>query len=258
MRSRKWGSLASALGCAGLIVATATSADTLETIMDVRSQTTVAAQRSQDTIDDLSALTQDMLSEYRATNQEIDQLRVYIRQLEELVDSQESEIVSKEAQIDEVTRVERGIMPLMAEMLDSLEEFVELDVPFLLDERRARVQRLRRLLERADVTVAEKYRRLTEAYQIENDYGRKVGVYREPLDIDGETREADFLRIGRLILIYRTPDEEQAGVWDPGQNDWVSLDGDYRTDIRRALRMARDQEAYDLLHLPVPAAEALK
>ena len=250
--------MASALACAGLIVATATNADTLETIMDVRTETTVAAQRSQDVIDTLTSETQDMLSEYREANAEIDQLRVYIRQLEELVDSQESEIASKEAQIEEVTRVERGIMPLMEEMLDTLEEFVELDVPFLLDERRNRVQKLRRLLARADVTVAEKYRRLTEAYQIENEYGRKVGVYREPLEIDGELREADFLRIGRLILIYRTPDEAQAGVWDTRQNDWVSLDGDYRTDIRRALRMARDQEAYDLLHLPVPAAEALR
>ncbi len=166
---------------------------------------------------------------------------------------QESEIASKEEQIDKVTQVERGIMPLMEDMLVSLEEFIQLDVPFLLEERMDRVQRLRRLLVRADVTVAEKYRRLMEAYSIENDYGRKVGVYREPLDVDGEERQADFLRIGRLILIYRTPDEEVAGVWDPRQREWVSLDGDYRTDIRRALRMARDQEAFDLLHLPVPA-----
>ena len=89
-----------------------------------------------------------------------------------------------------------------------------------------------------------------EAYQIENDYGRKVGVYREPLEINGEIREADFLRIGRLILIYRTPDEEVAGVWNQRTGEWEDLNGAYRTDIRRALRMARDQESYDLLHPP--------
>ena len=256
----RWRDLGSAVLCGALIAAPAVGVgdDQLDEIVDLRSQMHIAAARSQEKIDTLTSETQDLFSEYREANQEIDQLRVYIRQLEELVADQESEIASKEEQIDKVTQVERGIMPLMEDMLDSLEQFIRLDVPFLLEERTDRVARLRRLLGRADVTVAEKYRRLMEAYSIENDYGRKVGVYRGPHVVDGEERQADFLRIGRLILISRTPDEEFAEVWDQRERKWSSLDGEYRTDIRRALRMARDHEAFDLLHLPVSAPEAAK
>ena len=40
--------------------------------------------------------------------------------------------------------MERQITPLTLKMIDSLGQFVNLDLPFLLDERRQRVARLRR------------------------------------------------------------------------------------------------------------------
>ena len=83
----------------------------------------------------------------------------------------------------------------MLKMIDALDQFVELDMPFLLEERRQRVAFLRTLLERSDVTVAEKFRRLLEAYEIENDYGRTIESYKGSLDVDGASREVDFLRI---------------------------------------------------------------
>ena len=91
-------------------------------------------------------------------------------------------------------------------------QFVDLDVPFLLEERKERVAKLNELMERDDVTVAEKFRKVTEAYQIEMDYGSTIEPYKDTVNIDGGTREVDFLRVGRVSLIYQSQDGQVSGA----------------------------------------------
>jgi hypothetical protein len=160
--------------------------------------------------------------------------------------------------IDQVSVIERQVTPLMLKMIDALEQFVELDVPFLLEERRNRVAFLGTLLERSDVTVAEKFRRLLEAYEIENDYGRTIEAYKGSLEVAGAVREVDFLRIGRTALLYQTVDAEHFGMWDTTKREWVPLSAEYRNQIRSGIKMARKQVAPNLLILPIPTPEAVQ
>jgi len=158
-------------------------------------------------------------------------------------------------QIESVTVIGREVTGLMLRMVESLDQFVDFDVPFLPDERRERVERLKVLMDRADVTNAEKYRRILEAYQIENDFGRTIEAYRGSLEGDGDTRTVDFLRVGRVALIYQTLDGKKVGVWSQSDQSWQPLDGSYRPAVRQGLRIARKQAAPDLLRLPIPTAE---
>ena len=96
---------------------------------------------------------------------------------------------------------------------------------------------------------AERYRRLLEAYQIELDYGRTLVAYSGKLP-DG--REANFVRIGRVSLMYRTADGEEAGYWDIGQKQWV-VANEYNKAIENAVMMATKELAPELLMIPVPA-----
>jgi len=118
---------------------------------------------------------------------------------------------------------------------------------------------LRHDLDRADVPLAEKYRQVMEAYRIELEYGRKIDTYKDTITIDGEPREVDILRVGRIALLYQTHDQEQAGFWNPGSGGWEPLDsGDYGAAIRQGMRMANKQAAVELLMLPVAAPEAAR
>jgi hypothetical protein len=137
-----------------------------------------------------------------------------------------------------------------------LKRFLEADLPFLLPERRKRVAFLETLLERSDVTVAEKFRRVLEAFEIENDYGRTVESYRDSLELGGATREVDFLRIGRVALLYLSVDGSLYGEWNREQKTWSPLPGGYRSQIREGIRIAQRQVAPNLLLLPVSAPEA--
>ncbi len=142
--------------------------------------------------------------------------------------------------------------PLMLRMIDALEATVDLDLPFLLDERTEDIAALRTLMTKASVSTSEKYRMIMETYQNENEYGRTIEAYRANLEIDGGVVKVDFLRFGRIALVYQTLDGRGAGVWNQQAHSWDKLDPSYRTAIREGLRIARKQSAPDLIRLPLP------
>lgn len=233
----------------------------LDDIVKERVADNKSSTKSQQNVDKFSDQTDALLSEYKVVLQQIDALRVYNKQVEVLIAAQETEMTSLEGQIDGVELIGRQITPLMLEMIAGVESFVELDVPFLLDERRGRVAVLREIMGRADISDAERYRRIMEAYQIENDFGRTIEAYRADLTQGGTTRSVDFLRFGRIALMYQTQDSTETGIWDAksGANgEWVVLPAEYRGPVRQGLRIARKQVAPDMLQLPIAAAEGAK
>lgn len=232
-------------------------AQELEEVIGAEKQLQRGAARSQQSVDRLSDETRRMLDEYRSATRRAQTLSVYNRQVEGLIAAQEEELASLSRQIEDVTGIEREILPLIAQMVRALEDFVELDVPFLLEERRERVVNLKRLMARPDVSASEKYRRVLEAWQVENDYGRAVEAYGGTLKLGDETRSVDFLKLGRVAFLYLTRDGREAGVWDPGSGAWVDASG-YSSAIRDGLAMANKELAFDLLRLPVPAPRPVR
>jgi DNA-binding transcriptional regulator/RsmH inhibitor MraZ len=242
---------------AGLLLAGGRTAraGSLDEAIEATARAITAAAKSQKRVDATSDETANLITEYRAALEQIESLKAYNAQVERLVAAQNAEVESLRQQIDNATTIAREITPLMLRMLDSLEQFVELDVPFLLAERRERIATLREIMGRADVTDAEKYRRIVEAYQVENEYGRTVEAYTGPLAGDAEGRTVNFLRVGRVVLTYETLDGQEVGGWDPKSKSFVTLPTAYRSAIRKGIRMARKQAAPDLMRLPVSAPE---
>lgn len=231
------------------------AAEEIEAALTEGVERTVQAQSAQQQIDEINSEIRSKLDNYRALLKEEEGLEVYIRQLEVQTENQLVEMDRLEQSIDKVTVIERQVTPLMMRMIDSLEQFVALDMPFLQQEREARVEKLKGLIERADVTVAEKFRNVFQAYQTEIEYGRTIEAYRGALNIDGVEREVDFLRIGRIALIYQALDGSSAAAWNTRTESWEPLDSGYRNQLRQALRIAREQAAPDLVKLPIPTAE---
>jgi hypothetical protein len=221
----------------------------------VQTETDAEAARSQQQIDQLSEQARRMFDEYRAANREIDQLRIYNEQMAQQVANQERQIASIQRQIDEFETIERGITPLMVRMVDAIDRFVELDAPFLPEERRNRVENVKSLMDDANVAVGERYRRLMEAYTIEMDYARNMDAYTGMLDFGGREREVNFLRIGRIALLYQTLDRSETGYWDNQNGQWARLGDEFRTPVNDGIRMARRLAAPDLLAIPVTAPE---
>lgn len=243
---------------AGALVGSVAQADqTLNSILQVGQAKTVAAQKSQQKIDKIAEQTSSLLQDFKTVNKQIEGLRVYNAQLEKQIANQLEVIKQLETSIEQVTVMERQVQPLILRMLDGLEQFVDLDVPFHLAERRERVEMLRNNQERADISVAEKFRQVLEAYKIESEYGRKIDTYKDTLNIGGQDREVNILRVGRVALMYQTTDTQLSGVWDKRKGDWAELDsGEYRSSILKGIRIAKKQASIEIMKLPILAPEA--
>ena len=251
--------LIAALVSTGALVGTvaAVQASTLDSILNVGEAKNEAARKSQAKIDRLADETRDLLSDYKTVTKQIDGLKVYNGRLERQIQNQMKRVTSIDESISQVTVIQRQMTPLVIRMIDGLEQFVELDVPFEKEERLQRIQFLRDNLDRADVTVAEKFRGVLEAYNIELQYGRGVDTYRGTIDLGGTKRDVDFLRVGRIALVYQTTDGALAGAWDKSAGAWVDLpSGEYDAAIRKGIRIAKKQATIELLSMPVSAPEA--
>jgi len=207
---------------------------------------------SQERVNQLDDETQRLLVRYRTAVGEAESIKGYSDQLRLQIQSQEEDIASIERQLAEVETTAREVMPLTQKMLDTLAEFVELDMPILIEERRKRIAGLRNIMNRADVSLSEKYRRVVEAYQIEMEYGRTLETYDGEIGEGDDARTVQFLRIGRVALMYQTLGGDETGYWDANSRSWV-VDNDYRQAFKRGLGVAKKQTAPDVIVAPIPA-----
>lgn len=232
-----------------------TGQERVENAVQLQGQSLESSAETQARIDALDDQTREMLNEYRTTMSQVQDLDAYNRQLEQLVATQRVELADFERQFKDIEITKRRILPLISRMIEVLGEFVGVDSPFLQSERSLRIAELGKLMQRPEVPTSEKYRRVSEAYQIELEYGHTIEAYEGELQMEGETRTVAFLRFGRLGLYYMTLDGQQIGYRDMAADRWVALDDAYRQPLDRAIRIARKQLPPDLIRLPVPAPE---
>ncbi len=230
-------------------------ADTLDQIYKVGQTKTDAAQASQKRVDKLADETRDRYQDYKTVLKQIEGLKVYNARLDKQIKNQMDRIEGIEESILQSTVVSRQMLPLTIRMIDSLEEFVSLDVPFKKEERDQRIAFLRANIDRSDLTVAEKFRQVLEAYKIEAEYGRKIDAYEDKVEIDGVSTDVNVLRIGRIGLMYQTTDGNVSGAWDQAAGDWVQLENMYKGAISKGIRIANNQATKDVMTLPVQVPE---
>jgi regulator of replication initiation timing len=217
----------------------------LESAVQLEQAINDEAAGSQERVSALARQTQDLLSEYRSVVRETEALTVYNDNLERVVIDQRDEIQSINRQLAGLEDTNRDVVPLMLAMIDTLARIVEADIPFRITERRARVQRLRDMMDQAEVSASEKYRQVMEAYQTA-----------DRLPTTGQT--VDFLRVGRTLLVYQTSDQSVTGWFNPASRRFEVLPDRYRLQVRDGLAIAKNERAPDLVTLPVPGPETAR
>jgi hypothetical protein len=249
---------------AALLAVAAPSYAQLNQAVSEAERATAAAAASQARIDRVADEAGDAFRDYRAALQTIERRELFVEQQRVFLQSQQNELTDLESQIGNVDEVLQGLTPMMFTMIDELESFIELDIPFLMDDRRERIVRLRELMDESpsDVPPAEKYRKIIEAYQIETDYGRFVAGFEgrfsdDPhASTDPDAPVVDYLRVGRVSLIYMFKDGSRMGIYNPEAKQWDDLPGSYRLDIQKALRIAREVTTPDVFTVPMRGARS--
>jgi len=229
---------------------------TVDQVLQADERRISLAQESQERINEVVEGSRSLADQYRAINKEIDGLRVYNRLMTAQTNGQAATLDDIALSMDQVDVINRQIYPLMERMVDGLKQSIALDIPFLMAERDKRMSDLDTIMERSDVSVAEKFRKVMEAYQIENDYGSSNEWYKEGLNVDGAVREYNMLRVGRVGLYFQSDDSNITGWYNAEAGAFELLGNEHRSEIRKGIRIARQLIAPELVLLPMPAAES--
>jgi len=131
------------------------AAGPLDSSMTIEKEMNKAAVKTQASVDKLADQTSDMAQTYQITMQSIDSLKAYNASIEGYIRRQEAEMASIQAQMDGIDGTERAVIPMMEEMIETLDQYVHLDVPFLMPEREKRINFLREMMLRVDVSNSD-------------------------------------------------------------------------------------------------------
>ncbi|MFT6046487.1 MAG: hypothetical protein ACI9WC_002193 [Arenicella sp.] len=212
-----------------------------------------AGASSQKKIDDIAEATDKVVSLYHQQRKVVEGLNVYNDRLRRTLQAQKEAMGKLEQSIDDASLIERQIVPLMMRMIVGLDKFIEADLPFKKVERLARIERIRGYLTNANISAAERFRQVLEAYKQEGAYGKTLSVYTETLSLaDGELT-VNVLQVGRTGLYYQTLDSKVSGYWNKSESAWKTLDSSYNDGISQAIRITQGKEIDNLMRLPIEA-----
>jgi hypothetical protein len=236
------------------LLACAAQAESVDAALKAGADKLATAQASQQRIDQIADETYGILREFKTVNKQIEGLAIYNAQLERQIASQRQAAIDLKASIENATIMERQILPLASKMLDALEQFVTLDLPFKRAERLAAIAQVRSNFDSTRFSAAEKFRQVLELYDIESQYSRTIDQYQDMVAVSGEQRQVNILRFGRIALMYQTTDRAVTGVWNADTRAW-EVHNDYRSAVAKGIRIAKKQAAVDIVTLPIPAPE---
>ena len=222
----------------------------LREALNTGEQATRRAEQVQDQINQLDDQRTDMVREYRTLLQRRDAADLYAKQQELVVQSQEEEIASLTDQLGSIDDITAQTVPMLLGMIEDIKTFVAADLPFKTDERQIRLDGLDAIMETANVSPAEQYRLIMEAYQAEMEYGRTISTWQEEINIDGNPTTVDMFLYGRVAFVYVTPNGK-AARYNRISGEWEAVKGGYVADINKSIRVAQAKAQQDVLFAPV-------
>lgn len=234
-----------------MLAATSVGAATLDDNVKAMQDTNAEAGAVQKNIANLQSQTQAMVEEYKRLTATVDYQDQYTQEIQDRLAAQDKELASLREQVASRQTTQQRIVPLMRSMSDALEQFVALDLPFHQEERLARAIKVKQQLASSTLSLQDKYRALLEAFQQELEFGRGIEAWRGELKLGDETLTVEFLRLGRTAFYFQSMDGQRSGYWDRAYKQWVEVPREYNEDIKHGLRIARNQQAPQLLALPM-------
>ena len=237
---------------AGLMMATPAIAQ-LDSALNTAKASTSASSASQQRVERLDDEADTAIREYRAVLQQTDNIALFVAQQDIYLQSQKSEIASLNRQLGTVEQIKQGMSPMMLKMAVEIEDAIKSDMPFNLAERLARVERVKNTLADPDVSPAEQYRQVLNAFKIEVSYGQGIDSY-EGMHPTKPGNVVNYLRFGRVSLVYMTKDESEVGRYNIDTRSWDVLNGADALALRKAIRISKGEAAPDVVFAPVSVA----
>jgi len=228
--------------------------------------------------------------QYSQLLEQIANAKLSLAQKEAFVAHQEAEMASLKAQIAGTDDLKAGVQPMLDKMIAAIETEMSADVPFKQGERFERFNDAAGVISDAAAIPAEKMRKALNLYSVEVNYGQTMEAYagnhpiaeksgkrmtacledaksnacglnkKQLKEIDRgapvdeltiPVMDGDYLRYGRLALVYMTHDASESYRYDPASKTWDEFSAAKTLEVRRAIRIAKGEAAPGVVTAPV-------
>lgn len=184
---------------------------------------------------------------------QINRERLQLQQLDQDLERLRSEIAAAEGSVTDVE-------PIVRSALASYRNYVNRALPFQREDRLEEIANLEQILDDGNVEPRTVLTRLWNTVQSEFRLTGESGLFRQTIEVDGESQLAEVARLGMVLMYFRTFDDRYGYVVPAGDGRWDYLVATDREDARRiselfeALRRNLREGFFDL---PNPYGEEL-
>ncbi len=225
------------------------SAEQPDTIVNTIDKTIKTRKETVKKLSEWQAQKERMKAKYYQLKEALEVSNVEIAHMREIVAKQDAYIARTNNKIIEMEKMRQALVPYLNEVVARMEEHINADLPFLLQERTERVANLKAILADPEVTLAEKLRRVFEGLRVEMDYGKSVETTREEITYQGQKLAVHVLRLGRTALLMQTLDEQEVGIYYGKK--WEKLPSRYAPEIKKAMDITQRRRPVDFVNLPI-------
>lgn len=131
----------------------------------------------------------------------------------------QKELTKVQKQIKEASKNSEGLKPLLYTAIALFEENIKNALPFKTAERLADLNRIKLQLDNNQISPQKALALLWNTYDDAVRMSKESGLFKQTIQIDGESRLARIARIGSVAMYFQTPDERVGYVVKSG-NDW--------------------------------------
>jgi hypothetical protein len=208
-------------------------------------------QHSQQQSDDWQLQQQRLLAEYDRLQQQAGELRQRTAELQRQCEASREQITKARQALVEGGRFRAELQPFLSDSLQLLRQQQAVDLPFDLELRRQRLEDLDCLLTDRAVPAAEALQALLAYLQQEVAAGREVVTALQPVEIAGESRLLQLVRLGRLLLLAQSPDGRESLRYDSLAGRWQPLESRWHRPLGQIIAMAQRRRPLELVQLPL-------
>lgn len=190
-----------------------------------------------------------MKNRYFQLKEALEMTGLELTHMQEVTAKQDAYLVRTRRKVHEMEKMGRELQPYLQQQVARLSGHIKNDLPFLTEERSARVETMNGILDDPEIPLSEKLRRTFEAMRVEMDYGKSIETTRTDIDYKGQKVLVNMLRLGRTALLMQTIDEKESGLYAGGT--WVQLPGQYGAEIKKAMEITQRRRPVDFVNLPL-------
>jgi septal ring factor EnvC (AmiA/AmiB activator) len=169
------------------LVAGSLRAQEAKSLSDTVAKTVETQQQTQKKQEAWAEEKNDLAARYRAAKAQVD----YLEKTKAFEQNEVSELDKGIAELNrrmiESAKLKDNLEDSLNVVVNHLDNFIKQDIPFLMDERHARIASVRDAIAKPEVSAAEKLRRVLEALQVEANYGNTVDVSQERIKVGTTT-----------------------------------------------------------------------